>query len=53
RALEVIRSTGRTLAQWQALKRGGIAKEVVLHPLVLLPDRGWLNARCDLRFERI
>jgi tRNA dimethylallyltransferase len=52
-ALEVIRSTGRTLAQWQAHKRGGIAKEVVLHTLVLLPDRGWLNARCDLRFERM
>ena len=40
-------------SQWQAHKRGGIAKEVVLHPLVLLPDRGWLNARCDLRFERM
>lgn len=51
RALEVIRSTGRTLAHWQQEKRGGIAGAVTLHPLVLLPEREWLYARCDRRFE--
>ena len=50
RALEVKRSTGVTLADWQIAKAGGIAEEVTLHPLVLLPDRTWLYERCDRRF---
>lgn len=50
RALEVVRSTGRTLAHWQARKEGGIGPDVSLHPLVLLPDREWLYQRCDARF---
>mgnify|MGYP002784781508 FL=1 len=53
RALEVIRSTGRSLAQWQGEKLGGIAGEIALHPLILLPEREWLYARCDLRFARM
>ena len=51
RALEVIRSTGRSLAAWQAERIGGIAGDHRLVPLVLLPDRTWLTARCDARFE--
>lgn len=51
RALEVKRSTGVTLADWQLAKAGGIAEEVTVHPMVLLPDRNWLYNRCDLRFE--
>ena len=51
RALEVKRSTGVTLADWQLAKAGGIAEEVAVHPMVLLPDRTWLYNRCDLRFE--
>jgi len=51
RALEVVRSTGRPLAEWQAEKVGGIADAVDLRPLILLPDREWLYARCDVRFE--
>lgn len=51
RALEVIRSTGKTLGQWQAEKSGGIGSEVELHPLITLPDRDWLYERCDRRFE--
>lgn len=51
RALEVVRSTGLPLAHWQARREGGIADRVDLHPLILLPERGWLYARCDLRFE--
>jgi tRNA dimethylallyltransferase len=50
RALEVVRSTGRSLANWQGEKVGGIAGEVALHPLVLLPPRDWLYGRCDRRF---
>jgi len=50
RALEVIRSTGRTLSQWQADRVGGIAGQVSLRAAVLMPDREALYARCDRRF---
>ena len=50
RALEVVRSTGRPIGEWQAEKVGGIASEVTLNPLILLPPREWLYARCDERF---
>ena len=53
RALEVIRSTGRPLAEWQKEKVGGIGGEIHLVPLVLLPPRDWLYGRCDKRFERM
>jgi tRNA dimethylallyltransferase len=53
RALEVLRSTGRPLADWQREKQGGISAQVRLLPLVLLPPREWLYERCDLRFERM
>jgi len=53
RALEVILSTGRTLAEWQKQREGGIAAEVKLRPLILLPPRKWLYARCDERFARM
>jgi tRNA dimethylallyltransferase len=53
RALEVVRSTGRTLKAWQAEKHGGIGETVTLQPLILLPPRDWLHARCDARFEAI
>lgn len=51
RALEVIESTGRSIADWRKDKVGGIATEIALHPLVLLPPRDWLYARCDARFD--
>ena len=50
RALEVIRSTGRSLADWQEERIGGIGGTVTLHPVVLLPDRASLYDRCDRRF---
>jgi tRNA dimethylallyltransferase len=53
RALEVVRATGRPLADWQAEKAGGIKGAVSLRPLILLPPRDWLHARCDERFEII
>jgi len=56
RALEVVRSTGRTLADWQQAIAGGIADQIALTPLILLPPRDWLRDRCDARlvqmFER-
>jgi tRNA dimethylallyltransferase len=51
RALEVILSTGRTLAEWQSRREGGIGTQITLRPLILLPPRKWLYARCDARFE--
>jgi tRNA dimethylallyltransferase len=51
RALEVVRSTGRPMAHWQTERVGGIGGEAALAALVLLPDRGWLTARTDARFE--
>jgi tRNA dimethylallyltransferase len=50
RALEVVLSTGRTLGDWQQRRQGGIGSAVALRPLVLLPPRDWLYARCDERF---
>lgn len=50
RALEVVRSTGRPLAEWQQQRVGGIADAVTLHPAILLPPRAWLYERCDRRF---
>jgi tRNA dimethylallyltransferase len=53
RALEVVRSTGKPLAHWQQQRIGGIADAIELHPLVLLPPRELIYARCDARFERM
>ena len=50
RALEVIRSTGRPLSQWQARLQGGIGGCIDLTAMVLLPEREWLYQRCDRRF---
>ncbi len=50
RALEVVRSTGRPIDSWQAHRVGGIGDYITLRPLVLLPPRDWLYARCDQRF---
>ncbi len=50
RSLEVVRSTGRPLAAWQAELVGGIGRQVTLRPLILTPDRAWLYERCDRRF---
>ncbi len=51
RALEVIRSTGRPIIYWQDKLEGGIGDTVELSPLILLPDRDALYAKCDIRFE--
>lgn len=53
RALEVVRSTGRPLADWQQDREGGIAGGIALAPLVLLPPRDWLRDRCDRRLVQM
>ena len=53
RALEVVRSTGKALAYWQEHRVGGIGEGIDLYPLILLPPREALYARCDARFERM
>ncbi|GGD92100.1 tRNA dimethylallyltransferase [Tsuneonella deserti] len=53
RALEVVRSTGKTLAYWQARRSGGIANEVTLSPVILTAEREWLFGRCDRRFANM
>lgn len=51
RALEVIRSTGLPLSDWQAQRAGGIGESISLVPAIILPPREWLYPRCDARFE--
>ena len=53
RALEVVSSTGRPLAAWQAETVGGIGHVVNVRPLILMPDRAWLYERCDRRFVQM
>ncbi|MFW2853188.1 tRNA (adenosine(37)-N6)-dimethylallyltransferase MiaA [Sphingomonas sp. TX0543] len=53
RALEVVRSTGRSLADWQVERAGGIGDAIELRPLILLPDRDTLVARCDARLVQM
>lgn len=53
RALEVVLSTGKPLAEWQRERTGGIGKQVDLRSIILLPPRDWLYARCDQRFARM
>ena len=50
RALEVVRATDRPLSHWQQARKGGISDQVEMRPLLLLPPREWLYARCDARF---
>ncbi|MBN2971566.1 tRNA (adenosine(37)-N6)-dimethylallyltransferase MiaA [Roseomonas aeriglobus] len=49
RALEVVLSTGRPLAGWQAQRSRGIGERIDLTATILLPPRDWLMARCDAR----
>ncbi|HEX8388310.1 MAG TPA: tRNA dimethylallyltransferase, partial [Sphingomonas sp.] len=49
RALEVVRSTGRPLSEWQRATGGGIGHAYDLAAAVLLPDRAALVASIDRR----
>jgi tRNA dimethylallyltransferase len=50
RALEVVRSTGRSLAEWQAVRSGGIGESYKVVGLVVAPDRAarWAAAAARL-----
>jgi len=50
RALEVVRSTGRPIADWRRERVGGIGDHIDLVATILLPPRDWLNDRIDRRF---
>ncbi len=50
RALEVILSSGRSLAEWRRERVGGIGDRIALTATILLPPRDWLNERIDRRF---
>jgi len=49
RALEVVRSTGRTLGDWQRAAMGGIAGAVTLRALVVETDAATLAGRIEAR----
>ncbi|MGI4878274.1 MAG: tRNA (adenosine(37)-N6)-dimethylallyltransferase MiaA, partial [Janthinobacterium lividum] len=49
RALEVVRSTGRALSEWQAAATGGIAGEFAVRGHVVDLPRAELHARIDAR----
>ncbi len=51
RALEVIRSTGRSLADWQTVRSGGIEGHFAIDGMVLEPDRAALARRMAERLD--
>ena len=51
RALEVMRSSGRSLGEWQQRLEGGIADHISLRPNVVAVDRNTLYQRCNQRFD--
>ncbi|CAM3200694.1 tRNA dimethylallyltransferase [Sphingomonas antarctica] len=51
RALEVMRSTGRSLSDWQSERVGGIAAQISLNPLILDPPREDVVRQSDSRVE--
>jgi len=51
RGLEVVRSSGRSLLDWQTVRAGGLAGEVALRRLVVDVPRPILHARAEARLE--
>jgi tRNA dimethylallyltransferase len=51
RAWEVLRATGRGLADWQQDTAEPLLPLDAVEALVLIPDRDWLAARIDRRFD--
>ncbi len=51
RALEVLDSTGRSLADWQSVAGTPLIDAAEATKLVIMPGRDVLRARCDARFE--
>lgn len=53
RAWEVLRATGRGLADWQHDTPAPLLALPQADALVLVPEVGWLNARIDRRFQEM
>ncbi len=53
RALEVLHSTGRSLAEWQALKGEPVLNVAETFRLVVRVDRAELHARAEARFAQM
>ena len=51
RALEVVRSTGRTIAAWRATRTGGLRNRVALDVTIVDPPVAELYARCETRVD--
>ena len=51
RAWEVLRATGRGLADWQKRTGAALLPLAAAEALVLQPERDWLDARIDARFD--
>ena len=51
RAYEVMRATGRGLADWHADTPAPLLPRAACRALVLRPERDWLAARIDARFD--
>jgi tRNA dimethylallyltransferase len=51
RALEVLEATGRSLADWQRVAGKPVLSAEAAIRIVVLPERGELYRRCDMRFE--
>ncbi|MCP1169632.1 tRNA (adenosine(37)-N6)-dimethylallyltransferase MiaA [Limimaricola litoreus] len=51
RAWEVLRATGRGIADWQADTPAPLLPLARAQPIVLRPDPAWLNARIARRFD--
>lgn len=51
RAWEVLRATGRGLADWQTTTPAPLLAPETAHKIVLVPDIPWLNTRITHRFQ--
>jgi tRNA dimethylallyltransferase len=51
RALEVLDSSGRSLALWQSQPGEALLNDAACKKLLVLPDRAVLHARADARFD--
>lgn len=49
RALEVVRSTGRSISAWRSELSGGIGADYRIEPVIVDPPVAELYARCDAR----
>ena len=53
RAWEVLRATGRGLADWQADTGPALLPLALCEPFILRPDRDWLARRIAMRFDHM